>query len=321
MIKLRKFLWLAPMILVASPIGLAGCGRGTGGSSGALTRVTATPPQTAMWIIALTLEGERLMSSIALSGKLNSSPQALKGTCSNGGSVSTSGSLGSISLVASNCIEGSIEAGNTANGSLDLSWNANYSSGSCLGINYPTNLTSQFGFTNWSVFTGTLANPTELMSGNGGVTLAESTPTCSASSFTVPFTVGVSSLSPLTTHFFVTSSILSTSFDDTISTFSGTVTGTYNSSSQLTNINYSFSGTFTLPNSPGTYSFSSSSTDPFVIDYAISSAFSSGALTVTGPNETDVLTITASDQVTVTTTINGVSKTTSETLASFLGAS
>ncbi len=295
----------------------AGCGGGGGGSSGALAGVTATPPQTAMWLMGLALLEEKLLAQEAITTNINTYNQAFlanqKTTCSNGGSSSVSGSLSSINFVASNCSSNSI----TANGSADLSWKTvNY--GKCLNVNVPTNLTYNYTFTNLSL---SQTNPTELMSANGELTLAESLPTCSASSFTVPFQLSVSSGAPLTVHFVVTSSSLSTSFDGTVNTFNGTVTGIYNSSSQLTNINYSFSGTFTLQNSPGTYSFSSSSTDPFVIDYATSSAFSSGALNVAGPNETDVLTITAPGQVTVTTTINGVSKATSETLLSFLGSS
>ena len=300
-----------------------GCGGGGsgggGGSSGAVAGVTATAPQTALWVVSLTYLLEDITAISAIKQNFNTYNQAFlisqNDACSNGGSMSASGSPGSINFVASNCLNNSI----TANGSVDLSWNPNYSSGSCLGINYPTNLTYQYSFTN--NFSLSSANPTELLSGNGGLTLAESAPTCSASSFTIPFTVSVSSGPPLTIHFIVTSPTLSTSFDGTINTLNETVTGTYNSSFQATNTNYSFSGTFTLPNSSGIYSFSSSNTAPFVIDYAISSGVSSGVLNVTGPNETDVLTITGPDQVTVTTTINGVSKTTSETLASFLGAS
>ena len=292
----------------------AGCGGGGGGSSGAAPGVAATPPQTAMWTMMMARGAEEFVSQLATTTNINTHNQAFltnqKTTCSNGGSLSASGSLSSINFAASNCLTNSV----TSNGSANLSWNTvNYMN--CLNVNIPTNLTYIYTITNLSL---SQTNPTELFSSNGGVSLTESAPTCSASSFTIPIQVSVLSGAPLTFHLTINSS---TSLDATINTFVGTITSTSNNTSQLTNTNYSFSGTFTQPNSSGIYSFSSSSTDPFIINYATSSEFSSGSMTITGPNETDVLKITGPGQVTVTTTISGVSKTTTETINSFMGIS
>ena len=72
-------------------IGLTGgCGGGGsgggGGSSGAVAGVTATAPQTAMWMMALALQEENALSQLAITQNLGTYNQAFltsqKTTCS-----------------------------------------------------------------------------------------------------------------------------------------------------------------------------------------------------------------------------------------------
>ena len=238
--------------------------------------------------------------------------------CPKGGSAKASGSLGSFTFSNSNC---NLGQGYTANGSVSFSWNPSAIKYlNCPGATVPEEISSVFTFSNLSI---TQVNPTEMMNANGEIDLKEGQPICSTNSFSIPMTLSVSPSSPVSMQFSFTfpKVNLSFSFAGTESQFNEVVITTYDNNFSVQNISISASGTFSLPSYPETFSFSTDPANPLVLNNpsdGISQA-SSGSFSVKGPNETDVITITSPGQINVTTTINGVTKTTSQSLASLLG--
>lgn len=233
-------------------------------------------------------------------------------TCPSGGSFVTSGTKYSIGFVASNCLQ---SGGTTVNGSTTLNWsNVNYIT--CGSNQIPTNLNNTYTFNNFTVIS---KNPTISISGNGMIAVNETAYSCTSNAPTITMDLTISPSSPSTFTFIISSPTASFSLDATIASMTERTIFVYDSTGSLKNISSTISAIYTSPGIPGTFSITTNS--PFQWNPQVSSGISSGSMTISNSNGENV-TVTADPnaQVTVVTTTNGSSQSTTEAWTALLGS-
>lgn len=311
--------WLHYGMMVFLILSLTNCGGG--GSSGGGGTIASIPKaqaaQQGVWVLRLPqfVFAEPLLS-MAMSTNINTFynnyPSNSGTKCPSGGSLNTSSAVNKISFTASNCLQ---SGGATANGSATLVWSTvNYVT--CGSLQIPSNLTNTYTLNNFII---TAQNPTASITGNGAITVNESTYSCTNSAPTITMNLTISPPTSLTSSFNLTSPTATFAFDATITSMSENVILTYDSTGSLTNATNTVSATYTSPGLPGTYSITTNT--PFQSNLQVSSIPSSGSMTITNTSgETVTVTANSTTQVTVVTTTNGSSQTTTETWGALLGS-
>lgn len=294
-----------------------GGGGGSGGGTGsfAAASISAKPAQQGFLMLAESLTEGKTLANLAISQNLNTVNANYSGhsstPCTNGGSVATSSTSDTIDFVSSNCLQSNY----TSNGSVGLLWSNPVNYTTCGSYQVPANLDYTYTM-NHFILSG--SNPTTSLDGNGTVTLTETGYSCTGNAPTLNIDETISLSSPMTFALTLSTSTASFSFNATITSMTEHMIFTFDNSNTLTNVSSALSATYTMTNTPGNFTIATNA--PFEVYPNVSSALSSGSMTITTPTgETDQITAEPNAQVTVVTTANGITQTTTESWATLLG--